>query len=237
MQPYKLEIWHDHDVERPDENSIGRMVSFNNRHINFEDPEQWLADQTECEWCNGDGYGNESGIPGWEPPACQSCDGYGYTTAVHPDVLATLSYYEHGLSKWMVGPSTVPDYGNFDTVNVAGVIVWNGEDSEREWWGNLPEDERSKALDSIADEYTQWGNGDTYGFTLTTVDVCETCDTELEGRTVDSCGGFIGHSYLAQYIRDEVLKGENIDLSDVRIVGEYAHVVTESDLAYETVAS
>jgi len=225
MQTHKLNIWHDYDAERPDENSIGRMVSFNDRHSNFEHPDTYT--ERDCPDCDGYGIDGSRG----EDADCVKCEGTGVVDcelSTHPDVLATLSYYEHGLCRWIVGRSTVPDHGGFDTVNVAGVIVWNGDDDERGWWDALPYLKRWKALDGIAKEYTSWSNGETYGFTLTTIDVCETCDTELEGETVESCGGFIGSEYLTQVIRDEALDG--IDPSNVRIVGEYAYVVSESDL-------
>jgi len=226
MQTHKLNIWHDYDAERPDENSIGRMVSFNNRHSNYEHPNEYST--VGCTTCDGNGAIEDRREDLSECPICEGVGWVDCELSTHPDVLATLSYYEHGLCRWMVGQSLVPDYGNFDTVNVAGVIVWNGDDDERGWWDALPSPERMKTLDGIAKEYTSWANGETYGFTLTTIDVCETCDTELEGETVESCGGFIGSEHLIQVIRDETLDG--IDPSNIRIVGEYAYVVSESDL-------
>ncbi len=226
MPNFILTISHDHDAERPDDKdstSIGRMVSFNSRHTNFDNPDEWLAYQTECEACGGSTYADFAAVK------CESCEGYGYTTAVHPDVLATLSYYEHGLCRWMVGESVVPDHGGFDTVSVAGVIVWNGEDSEREWWDSLDDAHRRKILEGIASEYTSWVNGDVWGYTIARNNFCMECGHDLDTEPLDSCFGFIGTEWFAQAVR-EALADLDIDPTDVEIRGAYAYVLTESDL-------
>ena len=121
-----------------------------------------------------------------------------HASFVHPDaidegdILATLSYYEHGLCRWMVGESTVPDYGGFDTVECAGVIVWNGEDGEREWWNARTDDERATSLDAIASEFTAWCNGEVFGYRLVELDTCGECNHTDTGTELNSCMALLG---------------------------------------------
>ena len=193
---YELTIGHDEDTERPDENALGRMVSFNNRHINFQHPDEVDEDS----------------------------------------ILATLSYYEHGLCRWMVGESTVPDHGGFDTVQVAGVIVWNGAEDEREWWNGLEPDHKRKILDSIADEYTSWSNGDAYWYSFTQLSTfhdCPNCGGHAVPSDIDdSCGGFIGVDSLTEHLRD-LFDYHGISASEVTIKGEAGYVLDNVDLEYE----
>ena len=107
---------------------------------------------------------------------------YQHPDSIDPeDTLATLSYYEHGLCKWMVGSSTVSDYGHFDTVDVAGAIVWGDDvsESDREWYNGLDPDEQRTILDLIAATYTEWANGDCYMFRIERLDDCMECGTTL----------------------------------------------------------
>ncbi len=229
MPNFILTISHDHDAERPDDKdstSIGRMVSFGRDHINAEPIDTWLAHETLCKACDSNGYLNGDYNSTDE---CDKCQGDGATYSIHPDVLATLSYYEHGLSKWMVGESTVPDHGGFDTVQTAGVIVWNGEDSEREWWDSLDDAHQRKILEGIASEYTSWVNGDCWGYSIARNDFCMECGHDLDTEPLDSCFGFIGTDWFAQAVR-EALADLDIDPTDVEIRGAYAYVLTESDL-------
>lgn len=218
QKSHLLTVSHDPDTDQPE--AIGRIVSFNDRHTIFESPDNWLAIETECETCGGDGFAtkDDAGKPGWEREGCKPCEGYGCTTSVHDDVLTVLSYYEHGLCRWMVGGSTVPDRGGFDTVQVAGVIVWSGDDDERSWWDARTGDERRKILDEIANEFTMWTNGETYGFTLEGQSTCSECNHVVSGDEVDSLSGIIVTDYLIEVIC-ETLEGYGIDASDVEVAG------------------
>ena len=234
MKKYELTISYDPDTERPD-SGIGRMVSFGSRHVNFEHPDGWLSVQEECTRCDGNGWIEDYSQPENHNSAeCEPCEGAGFTVHTHPDVLATLSYYEHGLCRWMVGESTVPDHGGFDTVGLAGVIVWNGEDSEREWWDGLDDNHRRLILDGIAAEYTSWVNGDTYWYQLAELSVVHDCpncnghnfDTDL----LESCGGFIGIAAVLDDLRD-IISGHEIPTDEITIAGDLADVIDTDDLA------
>lgn len=208
---YNLRVDYDHDVESPNEHSLLRVVSFSNRHDSFEHPSKYFV--SNCSKCNGFGvYGKDSHDYGIE---CEPCGGLGEVECNlidHPDVVAVLSYYEHGQCKWMVGASDVPDYGGFDTVNTAGVLVLNTEDeSERKWWAELDEDKRTEYMRSTVETYTDWSNGDCYWYDLSTVD----------GEPVDGCGGFIGFDYLLSELA-EVRKAFGIEPGQVAMVGDLA---------------
>ncbi len=144
---------------------------------------------------------------------------YRHPDTIHQnDILATLSYYEHGLCRWMVGASTVPDYGGFDTVEFAGVIVWSEDATadDRKWFGSLSDEKRRDVLDSVADEYTDWANGSVYFFTLETVSYCDCCGSETGTELVESVGSYIGSDGL----REAVTEYLGSDLSTIEIVGD-----------------
>ena len=111
----------------------------------------------------------------------------------------------------MVGPSTVPDpYGGFDTVNIAGVIVWTDEDSSgetdehnRQWWADIGEDSQTAYLKELAEIYTEWVNGHNYRYSIVVMGTCD-MDYEHPETTIDSCGGFIGMEHLADGLRDVI---------------------------------
>ena len=153
-----------------------------------------------------------------------------HVSFVHPDeidestILATLSYYEHGLCKWMVGESTVADpYGGFDTVQAAGVIVYSEENGgDRSWYDEQSDEDQRKTLDGVAREYTAWCNGECYYFTLSEIVGCNECG-QIELNHIDSCGGFVGDGF-SEYINSEVLFG--IDPADVTVTGEAEYAVT-----------
>lgn len=221
MKKYTLTVGFDHDTERPDEYSLGRMVSFYNRHNNFTHPDTYL--EMDCPDC--DGYGT---VPLSVDTICPKCEEAGVVECAigeHPDVLAILSYYEHGLCKWMVGPSIVPDYGGFDTAQVAGVIVWNGEDSEREWWDNEPEKHRKEILEGIAETYTSWANGECFWYSLAANEKCPTCHNVTSDTELDGCGGHIGSTWASDAISDMV-HGFDINPDDIEITGEAADYIT-----------
>ena len=140
------------------------------------------------------------------------------------DILATLSYFEHGLCRWMVGASTVPDYGGFDTVECAGVILWNRESDSREWWNGRTDDERATTLNAIAEEYTAWCNGEVFGYSLTELDSCGECGYTDTGTELDSCYGFVGSDYMRDHLT-ATLRDLDISLDDVEVTGGAAYVL------------
>lgn len=117
------------------------------------------------------------------------------------DVVAVLTYYEHGEGMWSVG-AAVPDYGGFDTVENAGVLVII--DDAREWWDGLDEAARGEAIRATLDTFNDWWNGNCYFFTYGDLSV----------------GGFIGMEDLKSGLVDE-----GIDRSKVTVDGDAAWIV------------
>jgi len=223
---YRLTAHFDQTSDRPDEEQIANIVSFNSRHNSYQHPSVFM--EKDCPAC--DGYGI---VPLSIDTECSTCEGTGVIGCAvgdHPDVLAVLSYYEHGLCKWMVGASTVPDFGGFDTAQVAGVMVWNGGDIERPWWDGLTDEARKDILDGIAEEYTNWANGDVFGYQLVELNECPTCHNLEEGKEVDALWGHIGAEWFSDSISD-MIHGFDIDPNDVEVTGEAADYVRIRKLA------
>ncbi len=217
---YQLDAMFDRDSENPSEYSLGSIVSFSNRHINSADPTAYM--EKDCPACEGIGIvGNMTTAEMDHCPTCEGTGVIGCAVGDHPDVLAVLSYYEHGLCRWMVGASTVSDFGGFDTTPVAGVIVWNGEDNERPWWDGLTDEARKDILDGIAEEYTDWANGNVFGYQLVELNECETCHNVESGDEVDSCWGYIGGEHFSDSVSD-IIHAFQIDPADVKVIGEAA---------------
>lgn len=203
---YQVKIHLDHDVEDPTNYGLFKIVSFNSRHYNHGDKAYWLA----CQWEPDD---PEHELYGYICDRWPNEKHMDHEHVLHPDYIATLSYYEHGLCKWMVGSSTVPDYGGFDTVGVAGVIAWKDQKSKQEyheWMSNAEKlsyerykERLAEVLDAVVEEYTAWCNGETYWFEVLEWDPEE----EDYSIDVDSCGGYIG-----DYVKDAAL--ECLDVKD-----------------------
>lgn len=131
-----------------------------------------------------------------EDPASEE-DGYGFRVCsfsdrhrafTHPDDVPdgghrwVLSYAEHGRCQWSLRGEGYQC--PFDSVDVAGVLVWMGEASD------LPDPDKSAR--AFLEEYTAWCNGDCYGFTL----------TDEDGDTVECVGGFVGSDWAREGIRE-----------------------------------
>jgi len=124
-----------------------------------------------------------------------------------------LSYFEHGQSLWFVKDSPAPAGVEFqwDGVRVAG--IWIPDDCVRESYtgqdGLSRRDWMVKQAAAACETYTQWSNGEVYGY-----------DVELYCKRVeddylydeltdyrfanpvyaDSCGGFYGWDYFEQEV-------------------------------------
>jgi len=103
----------------------------------------------------------------------------------------SLSYFEHGQCSWSLSGegSNCP----WDSVSYAGVLYWEGEGKPEEEWAR-----------GFLEEYTNWCNGNVYGYTI----------EDEDGEEVDSCWGF----YDAEYMFAEI--GHNIrSIDKVKFVG------------------
>lgn len=169
------------------------MHSFSNRFNHFTDP-----DEFKCAKC-GHWSIDHTGDPEDEDFAgiCQ--------TFTMPEGFY-LSYYEHGLSSWSVqGTVHYPDM-QWDGVHTAGFLEVTVDDDERKWWDERSDEDKLKAAQSMMEEYTNWINGEVYGYVLESIRE-ETCNLgkvhKYPGETVeDSCWGFIGSKYFAESVRE-----------------------------------
>ncbi len=219
MTKYLLKIEQDHDAERPDEGSIGRVVSFMNRHASYEDAEQWMT--SDCPKCEGEGWiGPDHGY-GKDDVECDKCEATGRVDVVNPDVLTMLNYYEHGLCHWYVAPNASPVDMQWDGAYNAGVIVWNGGDDERAWWDGMTDDERHSILEGIAETFTDWSNGECYGYILEALDECD-LGFDHAGEQIDACWGYIGTKWLGDAVHD-LLVSMDIPREQVTIAGEFGY--------------
>jgi hypothetical protein len=111
----------------------------------------------------------------------------------HPDAVP-LSYYEHGLCRWSVaGERPASCRCPWDSVGIAGFWLPDAEtlESARNYGGFTRRMFMRKRAREACDAYTQWCNGEVYGFEIERVTACPCCGHE-GAEPVDSCWGFYG---------------------------------------------
>lgn len=216
-QPVKLELWIDEcssDMNPldPEDGSGWKLISFCSSHINFEDPNNfWIQLEDEDEFIErinkweedrtnalkvGDliafsGVNRNKPRPqmGWTPELQAKLDN---------GTAFLLSYYEHGLGKWSrQGCGTQCQW---DTAQMAGILICPDD------WTPVDETSRERQIDKTLEVYSDWCNGNVYGFDI----------EDADGDTIDSCGGFIGSEYIVEHIKSEhpELFDENGDVKD-----------------------
>lgn len=122
-----------------------------------------------------------------------------------------LSYYEHGQCVWSLaneGPRC-----QWDSVSHAGYLVWE-QDEE-----NIGGDRDAREADArrFVDRFTQWCNGQVYGYTIDAVRPCGSCgkdeDVPEDEHDIETipCGGFYVDSdteddmnVIIESIRDQI---------------------------------
>ena len=128
------------------------------------------------------------------------------------EIAFPLSYYEHGRCLWMVGTSTVPDPGGWDTVQYAGALILTDDEAHRDHFLQANEANRLKWAESFADTYTAWRNGDVYGYELTEPQGdCHACNRELPAEYVDSVWGFYSIEDAKENAQYSVNEGVEIE--------------------------
>ena len=122
----------------PSEYGNWKLVSFNKRHIGFEDPYQYILPPDE--------YGDP--VPA----------NIGIRRKLECGTAFILSYYEHGLCHWGLQGETMQC--RFDTARIAGILFWTGDPKE------LPKTykERQEWARDFLQEYTYWCNGECFYF-------------------------------------------------------------------------
>lgn len=121
------------------------------------------------------------------------------------------SYYEHGQCQWSLRGCGVSC--PWDSVDVAGVLVWQGKPKDLRDNAAL----RRESAAAFLESYTDWCNGACYWFSVVEVD-----DDGDEIRVLDSCGGFIGEEWVLETIRESLADvGEDVE---VEVTGNCAWI-------------
>jgi hypothetical protein len=136
-----LKINYDSDTECPcDWNDQWKLVSFNDRHSNYQNPSEFI-DSIK----NGEIYWNHVGLK----------------RKIDTGTAFVLSYYEHGGSLWSLkgeGPQC-----RFDTAQIAGILLW--EHPVNHLGPKMYEDRKEDARQFL-NVYNAWANGECYFFSL-----------------------------------------------------------------------
>ncbi len=185
---YKLKLVYDQGVEDPLEHGDWRTVSFSTRIGNYEDPDKYLNPSL-----------------GFDTATAKTL---GYRRKMEVGTMFILSCYQHGAVQWGLKGET--HQCRWDNANIAGLLIYEGDTKD------LPKgyEAREKMARSIIEAYTQWCNGEVYGYRLT-----------KDGYYIDSCFGY----YDKESIIDAVMhhtKGS----ADIKIKGKASYLIDKSDL-------
>jgi len=125
-----------------------------------------------------------------------------------------LSYGEHGTCRWFRQGTSYCD--PWDTTRFAGILVW--ENSPKDIGAKSYED-RAKDADSFLETYTNWCNGNVYGFDLDEEVVLPCGHTKRENYT--SCYGFYDVESLAQEVA-AIVRGDQVRFEgDAKYLSNY----------------
>jgi len=161
-----IKVWHDEMPDNPCDGDDWKIHSFSRRHGNFTHPDDLGFD--------------ENGQPEKELQA-----------KIDKGLAFPLSYYEHGQCLWSLqggGPQC-----RWDSVSLAGLLVWEGDDDVHQ---DENVEERTKWATAFVEMFTQWCNGEVYGYTIEAFKVCGCCKQDVElsdeeaGLDLPSCGGY-----------------------------------------------
>ena len=120
-------------------------------------------------------------------------------TESNPDAVP-LSYFEHGLCRWSVmGELPAACRCRWDSVGFAGLWLPDAAtlESARNYGGSTRRHFMRKRARQACDAYTNWCNGDVYGFEITRITTCTCCGAE-QSEPLESGWGF--------YAPDECLR-------------------------------
>jgi hypothetical protein len=115
----------------------------------------------------------------------------------NPDAMP-LSYFEHGRCLWCVAGELPPGADcRWDSVGIAGFWLPDAVTlaSARHYGGWTRRQFMRKRARQACDAYSQWCNGDVYGYEIERITVCGCCGEE-KAESVDSCWGFYGLDYF-----------------------------------------
>lgn len=178
---YRVRIEHDPDCESPAEcDHTWLPYSFSTRHINYREPAEFFDEGRPKLWLRN---------------------------KLRVGLAFPLSYHEHGLGVWFIrGTKWTPDAA-WDTVDLAGLLVWEDKPSEI---GGKTVAERQKDAAAFLAEYSDWCNGNCHGYVIENAD----------RNTVASCWGFIGDA-IADAVQEALPEDATEDNTEVTGTGAY----------------
>lgn len=167
----QVDIEPDEDAENPADEGGWKPYSFSSRHRAYQHPTK-LGLSTEL---------GEDGLPVVEDDELKQKleDGRAFL----------LSYFEHGSCQWSLldqGPKC-----RFDSVRIGGLLVWEGDENDL----GKTRDERAKSAEAFLGVYTQWCNGQVYGYSIT---------DPTEAIQEAGCWGFFDMDQMFREIKDIV---------------------------------
>ena len=112
----------------------------------------------------------------------------------NPDAVP-LSYFEHGLCLWSVaGELPAGARCPWDSVAFAGVWLPDAEtlESARNYGGRTRQHFMRKRARQACEAYTQWCNGDIYGYEVERVTACGRCGSDQAGIVSIAAGDSSG---------------------------------------------
>lgn len=165
-----VNLWNDVDAQNPSDEDGWKLYSFSSRHTSFRNPDTFFQLTRDHKM-----------IPKlWLRAKLKAGTAF------------LLSYYEHGQSLWTLkgeAPSC-----QFDTVGTAGVLVWEEPIKNL---GPKTFEARQKDARAFCETYTNWCNGNVYGYTI----------EDEDGESDSSSSGWYDPAEMAMEIRAE-LHGE-----------------------------
>ena len=182
-----VRFWHDDCAEDPCTEDGWKVKSFGRRHHNYTEPED-----------AGFVYDYDEGIhvPG-EELAEKIKNGLAYT----------LDYFEHGQCAWSLSGEGYQC--RWDTARMAGILVWEQDESDL---GPVEPDQRREDARRFIERYTEWCNGEIYGYSIDVVRPCHACgkDEEVESSDHDvedvACGGYYASDvdYMLETLHEQI---------------------------------
>jgi len=172
-----IKFWHDDQPEDPCEYDGWKAYSFNTRHTNYRDPDEFDEENEELK------------------------------AKLKVGLAFPLSYFEHGQCLWALGGELpLGAQCRWDSVNFAGFLVWEQDEDNI---GAYTYENRRKDATAFIERYTNWCNGQIYGYTLEAYSKCVTCDQDEEAEVdfdLPSCGGYYADDFAGMLtdIKDNI---------------------------------
>lgn len=210
---FRVRVESDGDLENPcDFDGQWTPYSFGRRHSNYHDPEQLGLSLERDE---------ATGLPKVEPenedlrPKSEELK-----RKLENGLAFFLAYYEHGGSIWSLTSDPRRNRCQFDSVSVAGLLVWENADDDM---GAKTVEERAKDAQSFLDTYNAWCNGEGLGYAVEKGVKCDHGDVHWEDT--ESCWGYFSND--VEHVFDEIYSALPEDVREKPDAIQWA-----GDLAY-----